>query len=261
MERLHQAASRAISGCLSCSPIPLLLSETSLPPLQVTPTHFALSSYERALRLPTSFPISGLARLGVKPRLCRSSWRAFAFTHPLMLPSTSAREALLACPQFPPWNLPFFTVESTLFYSYSRPDFPFSRQGAALTNLDSLTSYDLVLWTNGSVPFPFGKRGSGVPANYFLALRPLSPFQQAHFAQVFLLKSAPFCKFFAGIGSTNKSATSLLFLSKSRSVLSSIFPCTAISLADMAGTVFSLLLYYQATMGPRILVFPREQRG
>ena len=27
-------------------------------------------SYERALRLPTSFPISGLARLGVRPRLC-----------------------------------------------------------------------------------------------------------------------------------------------------------------------------------------------
>ena len=32
-------------------------------------------SHERALRFPTSFPISGLVRLGVKPRLCRSSWR------------------------------------------------------------------------------------------------------------------------------------------------------------------------------------------
>ena len=73
LERLDRAASRAITGCLSFFPIPLLLSEASLPPLQVTLTHFALSSYKRALRLPTSFPISGLSRLGVKPRLCRSS--------------------------------------------------------------------------------------------------------------------------------------------------------------------------------------------
>ena len=91
LERLHRAANRAISGCLSSSPIPLLLFEASLPSLRVTLTHFTLLSYERALRLPTSFPISGLARHGVKPRLCRSSWRAFASTHPLMLPSTSSR--------------------------------------------------------------------------------------------------------------------------------------------------------------------------
>ena len=114
LERLHQAASRTITGCLSSSPIPLLLSEASLPPLRVTLTHFTLLSYEQALRLPTSFPISGLARLGVKPRLCRSSWRAFAPTHPLMLPFTSLREVLLACPPFPPWNLPSFTMESIL---------------------------------------------------------------------------------------------------------------------------------------------------
>ena len=86
---LHRAASRAMIGCLSSSPIPPLLSEASLPPLRVTLTHFILSSYKRALRLPTSFPISGLARVGVKPRLCRSSWRAFASTHPLMLPPTT----------------------------------------------------------------------------------------------------------------------------------------------------------------------------
>ena len=52
--------------------MPILLSEAFLPPLRVTLTHFTLSSYKRALRLPTSFPISGLARLVVKPRLCRS---------------------------------------------------------------------------------------------------------------------------------------------------------------------------------------------
>ena len=101
LERLHRAASSAITGCLSSSPIPLLLSEASLPPLRVTLTHLTFFSYERALRLPTSFPISGLARLGVKPRLCRSSWRAFASTYPLMLPSTCSRGTLFACPPFP----------------------------------------------------------------------------------------------------------------------------------------------------------------
>ena len=137
LERLHRAASRAITGCLSSSPIPLLLSEASLLSLRVTLTHFTLLSYERALRLPTCFPISGLARLVVKPRLCRSSWRAFASTRPLVLPSTSLREALLVCPPFPPWSLLSFTVESTLFSSCSRSDPPLSCQGAALAHLDS----------------------------------------------------------------------------------------------------------------------------
>ena len=53
LERLHRAASHAITACLSSSPIPLLF-EASLPPLRVSLTHFTLSSYERALRLPTS---------------------------------------------------------------------------------------------------------------------------------------------------------------------------------------------------------------
>ena len=90
-------------------------------------THFTLSSYEQVLRFPTSFPISGLARLGVKPRLCRSSWRAFASTHPFMLPFTCSREALLACPLFRSWNLPSFIVESTLSTPCFRSDLPFSR--------------------------------------------------------------------------------------------------------------------------------------
>ena len=147
--------------------LPLVLrypsSSLSLP--GVTLTHFILSSYERALRLPTFFSSSGLVRLGVKPRFCRSSWRAFACTHLLMLPSTSSREALLACPPFPPWNLPSFTAESTLSSACSRSDPTLSRQGAALAHLDSLPTHDLVLWTDGSVSFSFGKGGSSVLAN------------------------------------------------------------------------------------------------
>ena len=165
LERLHRAASRAITSCLSSSHIPLLLTEASLPVLQVTLTHFTLFSHEQAFHLPTSFPISGLSRLEVKPRLCRSSWRAFASTHSLMLPSTCSREALVACPPCPPWTLLSFTMESTLSTPCSRSDPPHSRQGAALAHLDSFSPHDLVLWTDGSVPFPFGKGGSGVLAN------------------------------------------------------------------------------------------------
>ena len=117
----------AFIGCLSSSPIRLLLFEASLPFLRVTLTHFTLLSYERALRLPASFPISGLARRGVKPRLCRSSWRAFASTHSLVLPSTCSRKALLACPPCPPWNLPSFTMKSTLSSPCSRSDPPLFR--------------------------------------------------------------------------------------------------------------------------------------
>ena len=54
------------------------------------------------------------------------------------------------------------------FFLCSRSDFPFSRQGASPTHIDSLSPHDLVLWTDGSVPFPFGKGGSGVLANYSL---------------------------------------------------------------------------------------------
>ena len=100
LERLHQVTSRVIIGCLSSFLIHVL-SKASLPPLRVTLTNFIVLSYEQALHLQPSFPISGLARLGVKPRLCRSSWRAFVSTHSLMLPTTCSREALLAFPLFP----------------------------------------------------------------------------------------------------------------------------------------------------------------
>ena len=70
--------------------------------------------------------------------------------------------------------------------------------------------------------------------------------QQAQYAQVSLPKPAPFCKLFAGLGSANMSATSHLFISYLTLAVFSP-PCLlllfyiSISLADLAGTVFSLL--------------------
>ena len=213
LERLRRAASRAITGCLSSSPIPLPLSEASLPPLRVTLTPFTISSYELALRLPISFSISGLARLGVKPRLCRSSWRAFASFYPLKIPYTSSREALLACS---PWNLPSLTEKSTLSSPCSRSDPPLS---------PILTLSPLMIWCSGQ----------SAPAYLLTALsvvlRPLFPFRQAQYVPVFPLKPAPFCTLFAGLGST-KSAISLLFFYYPTLVLSSLLISN--SVADLS---------------------------
>ena len=60
------------------------------------------------------------------------------------------------------------------------------------------------------------------PTALYVALRPLFSFRQAQYVQVSLLKPAPFCMLFAGLGSTNKSPTSLLLLSDSRSVLATL---------------------------------------
>ena len=61
-----------------------------------------------------------------------------------------------------------------------------------------------------------------LPTALSVALRPVFPFQQAQYAQVFPLKPPPFCTFFAGLGNTIKSAISLLLLSDSRSVLATL---------------------------------------
>ena len=220
LECLHRAASCTITDCLLSSPIPLLLTEASLPPQRVTLNHFTLSSYEWALHLPTSFPISGLARLGVKPRLYRSSWRALASTHPLMIPSTCSRETLLACPPFPPWNLPLFTVESTLSTPCSRSDPPLSRQGGREPHLGEThtlviqTLSPIMIWCFGLTAlflFLLAKAAPMfLPTARSVALRPLS------------FSAGPVCSSFSGEACTilhalcwprqhQQSAISLLF--------------------------------------------------
>ena len=129
-----------------------------------------------------------------------------------MLSSISPKEAFLACPCFPPWNLPSFTVDATLSSLRSRSDPPPSCQGAALAHFDFPL---LMIWYSGLAAlflFLFAKAAPAyLPTALSVALRPLFPFQQAQYAQVFPLKPAPFCTLFAGLGSTKKSTTSLLF--------------------------------------------------
>ena len=94
--------------------LPPLLLESSQPSAQLTLTYQTLHFYERALRLPSIFPISSLASHTVKPRLIKSSWRTFTSTHPLIANITGDREPLVNCPPFPPWNHPHFVVSTTI---------------------------------------------------------------------------------------------------------------------------------------------------
>ena len=261
LERLHRAASRAITGCLSSSPISLLLHEASLPPLRVTLTQFSLFSYERALRLPPSFPLSGLARQQVKARLRRGSWRRLASSHPLIPSLSYPREDFEAFPPSPPWDPPSFTVGLSLSSPCSRTDPLPTRQRSALSHLDSLPAHDLTIWTDGSVPFTFGKGGSGVLATCSICD-----------TEVTLSFSAgPVCSSFSAEARAILHAlqwtrqhsqvcrlSSALFLTDSRSVLSllSSFLTSFHHLANLARNLESLLLYRsQAAMGSRTLIF------
>ena len=154
-----------------------------------------------------------------------------------MLSPTFPRKVLFACLPSPLWNPLSFSVKLTLSFSRSRSDPSLSRQ--PLAQIDFLPSNDLVIWTDGSVLFPFNKSGSGVLANFSLCdAEATLPILQAECVQVFPMKPAPFCKDFTGLENINKSAISLL-LSDSRSVLDALsspqfFPFTSNFLADLA---------------------------
>ena len=79
-----------------------------------------------------------------------------------MLSSTSPRGAHLACPSRPPWNLPSLHrgVYPFLFM------LPLSLAKMRLLSTSTLSPpHDLILWTDGSVPFHFDKGGSGILVN------------------------------------------------------------------------------------------------
>ena len=109
VERMHRSSCRVITGCLSSTPIPLLHIELLLPPLRVTLTHQLLSFFERALRLPSTFPIASLANSNPSTRLKKSSWRSFSRSHNLTQPTS--------CPPNPP-GLPHLLTQS---HSISHP--------------------------------------------------------------------------------------------------------------------------------------------
>ena len=115
-----------------------------------------------------------------------------------------------------------FYKPSLFVWSFAPTNVPLPSIFVKLVGMTLLFTLTLTVFLQKNTrPCLFGKGGSGQLANCSL-LRPPFSFQQAEYVQVFLLKPAPFCKLFAGLGSTNKSATSLL-LSDSRSVLATLF--------------------------------------
>ena len=114
---MHRSSCRVITGCLSSFPIPLLHIEALLPPLRVTLTHQSLSFFERALRLPSTFPIASLANYNPRTRLKKDSLRSFSRSHNLTPNLHLAREPLILCPPNPP-GLPHLL---TRFHYTSHP--------------------------------------------------------------------------------------------------------------------------------------------
>ena len=90
----------------------------------------------------------------------------------------------------------------------------------------TLTLSTLMIWYSGLTAFflfPLPRATPAfLPTAFSVALRPLFPFRQAQYVQVFPLKPAPFYTLFTGPSTTNKSATSLLFLSDSHSALTTL---------------------------------------
>ena len=114
-------------------------------------------------------------------------------------------------------------MESTLSFSCSRSD---TLYPVKVRLSPTLTLSPLMIWYSEQTDlflFLLAKAAPAyLPTALSMALRPLFPFQQAHYVQVFPLNPAPSCKLFAGLGSINKSATSLLLLSDSRCVLATL---------------------------------------
>ena len=160
---MHRSSCRVITGCLSSAPIPLLHIEALLPSLQVTLTHQSLSFFERALRLPSTFPIASLENSNPRIRLKKSSWTSFSRSHNLTPNVHLAREPLILCPPNPPWSTPStYTISLYLSSPCSRKDPPSLRNTTATSHFSSLSHSDISAWTDGSVPGGLGQGGAGI---------------------------------------------------------------------------------------------------
>ena len=148
---MHRSSCRVITGCLSFTPIPLLHIEALLPPLRVTLTHLSLSFFERALRLPLTFPIASLANSNPRKRLKKSSWRSFSRSHNLTPNLHLAREPLILCSPKPPWSTPSTFAKT-----------PSLRNTTATCHLSSPSHSDTSAWTDSSVPGGMGQGGAGI---------------------------------------------------------------------------------------------------
>ena len=129
-----------------------------------------------------------------------------------MCPLTRSYLLLLLLGRLSLLALPFML--GICLHSLWSPPFPLHAPALILLS-PTLTLSPLMIWYSGqTVLFLFLLARAApmyLPTALSVALRPLFPFRQAQYAQIFPLKPAPFCTLFAGLGSTNKCAISRLF--------------------------------------------------
>ena len=153
---MHRSSCRVITGCLSSTPIPLLHTEALLPPLQITLTHQSLFFFERALRLPPTFPIASLANSNPRTHLKKSSWRSFSRSHNLTPNLHLAREPLILCPPPSTYTIPLHL--SSPCFRKDPP--PFATPQLPPIFPPYLTA--ISAWTDGLVPGGLGQGGAGI---------------------------------------------------------------------------------------------------
>ena len=165
-----------------------------------------------------------------------------------MLPSTPPSKILLACTPFSSLEL---ACLSSPCHRSDLPSLSFAMVQISLT----LTLSRPTVWCYGETAlfvFLLSKAALAyLITALFVSLRPLSPFQQAQYVQVSLLKPMSFFKLFAGLGSISKHATTLFFSYLTSATL--FCPLLHLSFClDLSGRFdrnrpHSLLLLYQAT--------------
>ena len=212
VKRMHRSSCRVITGCLSSTPIPLLHIEALLPPLRVTLTHQSLSFFERALRLPPTFPIASLANSNPRTRLKKSSWRSFSRSHNLTPNLHLIREPLILCPPKPPWSAPSnYTISLHLSSPCSRKDPPSLRNTAATSHLSTLSHSDISAWTDGLVPGGLGQGGGGIHIKCTKCVTATSlSFSTGLWARVIVLKPSLSYMLLSGVSLTPRHVISTL---------------------------------------------------
>ena len=204
VERMRGSSCGVVAGCLSSAPVPLLHVEALLPPLRVALARRSLSFFERALRLPPTFPIASLANSNPRARLGGSSWGSVSGSHGLAPGLHLARGPLVLCHPGPPWFAPSrCTVSLRLSSPCSRGDPLSLRNAAAATHLSTLSCGGVSAWTGGSVPGGLGRGGAGSASGVQgVSLLPRPPFRLVSGLPVVVRGPSLSCMLLGGVSLT-----------------------------------------------------------
>ena len=127
-------------------------------------------SLRRLIHISTSFSTWGLAKLKMKSKLSRSFWRVFTSTYAL-----SFLEECSLCLTFLSSLEPILLKRGAQFFYSMLSLWPFFSPRCRYFAYSTIypISHNLVIWADGLVIFPFGKKVLAfLPIAHFMALRP-----------------------------------------------------------------------------------------